>query len=92
MAIHINNKNFNIGCVWQGHHLTFNFFRFYDPKFLNQLKFFGVNLFSFQKSTDNYFLKCPYFKKKKSHIKISISKMNSSTLNKNENIFWVSQM
>jgi len=56
-------KTFQIGCVWEGHHLTFNEFRFYDPNLLENLKMSGVEFFSFQKFTKTKYKKPPKFMK-----------------------------
>jgi hypothetical protein len=50
-----DKKKFNIGCVWHGHHLTFNFFRFYDPNLLESSCFSKVKYYSLQKKTDSTF-------------------------------------
>jgi hypothetical protein len=55
------HKSFNVGCVWHGHHLTFNFFRFYNPNLIKKLQLPGVKFFSFQKKTDERFELTPDF-------------------------------
>lgn len=55
------SNKFCIGCVWHGHHLTFNDFRFYDPDLLKNFILPNVELCGLQKTTSCNFLRCPSF-------------------------------